>query len=67
MRILRRRINEEARAAEVATLAAKVQWRLTEPVGHVEELPAALQQDAHDSLVTVFARSVQSGAVQLAA
>lgn len=67
MRIIRRCINEEARAAEVAALATKVQRRLTEPVGHAEELPAALQQDADNSLVTVFARGVQSGAVELAA
>ena len=67
MCIIRRRIDEEARAAEVAALAAKVQRRLTEPVGHVEEIPAALQQDAGDSLVTVFACGVQSGAVELAA
>ena len=67
MCIIRRRIDKKARAAEVAALAAKVQRRLTEPVGHVEEIPAALQQDAGDSLVTVFACGVQSGAVELAA
>ena len=66
MCVIRRRIDEEARAAEVAALAAKVQRRLTEPVGHVEEIPAALQQDAGDSLVTVFACGVQGGAVELA-
>ena len=67
MCIIRRRIDKKARAAEVAALAAKVQRRLTEPVGHVEEIPAALQQDAGDSLVTVFACGVQSGAVEFAA